>query len=58
MGNLRRDVGYALRSLKRRPTFTSMAVLTLVMGIGANTAIFTVVKAMLLNRLPATQGCF
>ena len=54
MGNLRRDVRYALRSLKRRPTFTIMAVLTLVLGIDANTALFSVIKAVPLNQLPAT----
>ena len=52
MGNLLGDVRYAFRSLKRQPTFTVVAVLTLVLGIGANTAIFSVIKAVLLNQLP------
>ena len=52
MGNLFGDLRYAVRSLVRRPTFTAMAVLTLVLGIGANTAIFSVIKAVLLNQLP------
>src|SRR5437867_6146909 len=42
---------YAFRSLLRQPTFTTVAVLTLVLGIGTNTAIFSVIKAVLLNQL-------
>ncbi|MBI3403609.1 MAG: ABC transporter permease [Acidobacteria bacterium] len=52
MGNLLGDFRYALRSLLRQPTFTAVAVLTLVLGIGMNTAIFSVIKAVLLNQLP------
>jgi len=43
---------FAFRSLVRQPTFTAVAVLTLVLGIGTNTAIFSVIKAVLLNPLP------
>jgi putative ABC transport system permease protein len=52
MGNWLGDVRYALRSLARQPTFTAVAILTLVLGIGTNTAIFSVIKAVLLNQLP------
>src|SRR4030095_6518907 len=52
MGHLLGDVRYACRSLLRQPTFTTVALLTLVLGIGTNTAIFSVIKAVLLNQLP------
>src|SRR6266545_2906603 len=52
MGSLLGDFRSALRSLVRQPTFAAMAILTLVLGIGTNTAIFSVIKAVLLNKLP------
>jgi putative ABC transport system permease protein len=46
------DLSFSLRALRRNPTFSVLAVVTLALGIGANTAIFSVVKAVLLNQLP------
>lgn len=52
MTHLLADLRYALRTLKRSPLFATVAILSLALGIGANTAIFTLIDQILLRRLP------
>jgi predicted permease len=55
LGNLQQDVAYAFRTLRQNPAFAGIVILILALGIGANTATFSVIDALMLRPLPVSH---
>jgi putative ABC transport system permease protein len=55
MQSLIKDIQYGFRNLVKRPSYTAIALITLALGIGANTAIFSLVSTVLLRPLPVSH---
>ena len=55
LDDLRQDAAFAIRALRKRPGFTAIVLAILALGIGANTAMFSLVDALILRRLPVAN---